>query len=509
MGVFDTQALTALCCLIVGYFLASTIYQWHRLRHIPGPFFASFSYLWIGYSGWSGKQYEIHKHLGGRYGHLVRIGPNEVNTDDPETIRRISNAKSEYPRSGWYDGARFHPDSDAMFTMVEPATHDKRKAKTSHGYSGRETPGLESAINEQIENLTSAIRRNYVRKTDPSSKVMPLDLSIIFPQFTLDVISRLALGKEFGCLEADKDVHGFYHVVESHLPLMNVCADIPWARKLVFSSLGIKLFGPKPTDSSGLGRMMKLTNDEVHKRYTGDVKALKDMLGSFRRHGLTEAECQTEGFFMFVAGSETTASALRMILFHLIATPVAYNRLKKEMMTAIERGRVSNPITAAEAKELQYLQAVLYEGLRIRPVATATFGKEVPPGGDSINGYFVPGGTTVGPNLPSLMRSKVLFGEDADLFRPERFLEADEVTRTEMQRNVDLVFGYGRWMCAGKIVAWLELNKTIFEVLRHFDFQIYDPKIGIKSWSHGAWVDKDILVIATESDIMKDFSSSG
>lgn len=111
-----------------------------------------------------------------------------------------------------------------------------------------------------------------------------------------------------------------------------------------------------------------------------------------------------------------------------------------------------------------YLQATLYEGMRIRPVATATFGKQVPPGGDTINGYFVPAGTTIGPNVSSLMRSKRLFGEDADIFRPERFLEADESTRIEMQRNVDLVFGYGRWMCAGKAIAWLELNKAVFEV---------------------------------------------
>ncbi|KAI3329952.1 cytochrome P450 [Ustulina deusta] len=494
MGILDLeQAVTVLCSLVVGYFLASTLYQWHRLRYIPGPFLASFSYLWIGYSGWSGKQYEIHKLLGEKYGPLVRIGPNEVSTDDPETIRRISNAKSVYPRSGWYDGARFHPDSDAMFTMVEPVRHDKYKAKTSHGYSGRETPGLESAINEQIGNLISLIRRKYVRKSGVSSKVFPL--------FTLDIISRIALGKEFGCLEADKDVHGFYHLIESQLPAMNVLGDVPWARKIIFSTLGIRLFGPKPTDRTGLGLMMKLTNDEVRKRYVSDGKALKDILGSFRRHGLTEAECQTEALFMFVAGSETTASALRIILFYLIATPVAYQRLKTEMKTAIKSGRVSSPITAAEAKELQYLQATLYEGMRIRPVATGTFGKEVPPEGDVINGYFVPGGTTIGPNLSSLMRSKALFGEDADIFRPERFLEADQTTRAEMQRNVELVFGYGRWMCAGKSIAWLELNKTLFEVIRYFDFQIFNPKAGIKSFSHGAWVDKDILVIVTESDI--------
>lgn len=62
------------------------------------------------------------------------------------------------------------------------------------------------------------------------------------------------------------------------------------------------------------------------------------------------------------------------------------------------------------------------------------------------------------------MRSKTLFGEDAEMFRPERFLEADEATRVEMQRNVELTFGYGRWMCAGKAIAFLEINKTVFEV---------------------------------------------
>jgi cytochrome P450 len=88
----------------------------------------------------------------------------------------------------------------------------------------------------------------------------------------------------------------------------------------------------------------------------------------------------------------------------------------------------------------------------------------VPPEGDTIHGYFLPGGTTVAMNLSALMRSKKIFGEDADIFRPERFLEVDQETREEMQRTVELVFGYGRWMCAGKVIAWLELNKTLFEV---------------------------------------------
>ncbi|KAI0206849.1 cytochrome P450 [Astrocystis sublimbata] len=502
MSILDQGvAVPALCILAAVYYVASTIYQWQRLRHIPGPRLASFSYLWLAYAGYSGRQNDLHKDLGDTYGPLVRIGPNELSTDDPETIRRISSAKSTYPRSAWYRGARFHPASDAMFCMTEPTRHDKYKAKTSHGYSGRETPGLESAVDEQVTNLISLIRRKYVHKPGSNTPVVPLDTSKAIALFTLDVISRIALAKEFGCLDADKDIHNFYGIVRNYLPLMNMLGDIPALRNVVFSRLGIRFIGPKSTDKSGLGLLMKLADDEVHKRYMEDAKSLTDILGSFRRHGLTEAECQVEALFMFVAGSETTSSTITIMLHYLIATPVAYNKVKKEIKDAIERGSVSNPITNAEARELPYYQALLYEGIRIRPAATASFGKEVPPEGDTINGHFVPGGTAVGPNLPSLMRSKALFGPDADIFRPERYLEVDAATRSEMQRNVELVFGYGRWMCAGKAVAWVELNKTLFELLRHFDFQILNPSAGTSSPNYGTWLDEDFFVNVTETDL--------
>lgn len=257
MGILDLGTVFPVACyLVAGYFLASTFVQWRRLRHIPGPSLASFSYLWLIHCDWTGKQYEIHKVLGEQYGPLVRIGPNEVSTDDPETIRRMSSAKSAYPRSGWYDGARFHPENDCIFTMVNPARHDKQKAKASHGYSGRETPGLESAIDDQVANLIRLIRRKYCARPG-CRKVVPLDLANVTSLLALDTISRIALGKEFGCLEADEDVVGFFHVMEQFMPVMNVLGDVPWARDIVFSRVGIKLMGPKPTDRSGVGLMMK------------------------------------------------------------------------------------------------------------------------------------------------------------------------------------------------------------------------------------------------------------
>lgn len=100
----------------------------------------------------------------------------------------------------------------------------------------------------------------------------------------------------------------------------------------------------------------------------------------------------------------------------------------------------------------------------MRPPVPTMFPKVVPPQGDEIDGKFIPGGTSIGWNLMPMMRSPRYWGHDPDIFRPERFMEADDKARLSMERNVDLAFGYGRYGCAGKPLAVMELNKFYFEV---------------------------------------------
>lgn len=91
--------------------------------------------------------------------------------------------------------------------------------------------------------------------------------------------------------------------------------------------------------------------------------------------------------------------------------------------------------------------------------------KVVGPEGDTIEGQFVPPGTRISHNFWALTRNKQVFGEDVETFRPERFMEASgQQKRVEMERDVELLFGYGRYMCAGKLIAFTELNKVLFEV---------------------------------------------
>ncbi|KAI3329047.1 cytochrome P450 [Xylariaceae sp. AK1471] len=502
MALVNQDHLPAIVCLLlVGWYLTSTIYSWYRLRHLPGPLLASLSYLWVANVSWRGTQYETYRSLSEKYGSIVRVGPNELITDDPEVLRRISSTKNEYSRSEWYNGARINPHTVTMINLLDPLSHDNAKVKLSPGYSGRETPGLESIVDQQLASLVNLIRRKYIHNPQNGKGFVALELTRVIPLFTLDVISHVALGQGFGCLEADTDIHGFYHTLETSLPQISMIADVPWMRRVLLSRLALSLLGPKETDRTGLGKLMKVTNDEVRKRYGPDATDQMDLLGSFVRHGLTQKVCEAEGLFMFLAGSDTTANALRLTMLYIMTTPLVYRKLKDEIAAAIRDGKASRPITSAEARGLPYLQAVIHEGLRMRPVLTQVFSKEVPPEGDTIGGHFIPGGTAIGMNLSSMLCSKALFGDDAEIFRPERFLEASEATRLEMQRNVDLNFGYGRWMCSGRPLAWTELNKTYFELLREFDFQVGDPKVAMNSRSYGLFLDKGLFVRVTESTL--------
>ena len=140
----------------------------------------------------------------------------------------------------------------------------------------------------------------------------------------------------------------------------------------------------------------------------------------------------------------------------------------------------------------------------------------MPPQGDTLNGLFVPGGTRIAPCPWALTRKRAVFGDDAELFRPERWLEADDEKRQEMKRTTELVFGYGRWACAGRPIAFMELNKIFVEVrrpfslrllevvlicdqlLRNFDFQLIYPTKPWTSVNQNLFMQKDMWVSVTD-----------
>lgn len=188
------------------------------------------------------------------------------------------------------------------------------------------------------------------------------------------------------------------------------------------------------------------------------------MMASFIRHGLDQDEVAGEALLQVIAGSDTSAATIRLVLLQLMSSPPSYRKLQAEIDNAIKSGRISSPIKDSEARQLPYLQAVIKEGLRITPPATGIFSKQVPKGGDVLNGIFVPEGTQIASSSLGLHHSKSIFGEDADLFRPERWIESEGETLANMLATSDLIFHYGKYQCLGKPVALMELNKIFVEV---------------------------------------------
>ena len=86
-----------------------------------------------------------------------------------------------------------------------------------------------------------------------------------------------------------------------------------------------------------------------------------------------------------------------------------------------------------------------------------------PPEGDTIHGYKIPGGVFIGLNVRGIQRHRI-YGEDMDIYQPERWLHVESEQLAEMTKTLDLVFGYGDTRCLGYNLAQMTISKIIFEV---------------------------------------------
>lgn len=245
------------------YYITSTFYQWYRLRHVPGPFLAGFSYLWLLFVAPSGREPYVYWDLANKHGHLVRTGPNVVITDDPEVLRRTGatrGSSGRYGKDGFYLAVLQHPDHKNMFATMDVAAHDEKKAKLLGAYSGRETDAMEPLVDGFVDELVRYLRRKISHSVNAEtcrSASVTVELGRTVQYFTLDVITRVAFGKELGYLQTDSDVHNLVEMVTATATAFTIIISIPWIRSIATSDIFKKYFGPKSTDPTGLGVIIR------------------------------------------------------------------------------------------------------------------------------------------------------------------------------------------------------------------------------------------------------------
>ncbi|TDZ27753.1 Cytochrome P450 monooxygenase lolP1 [Colletotrichum spinosum] len=499
-GVMLTVVL--ILVLLSAWYWAS----WYRLRRVPGPFWNAVSIVPMNAMTTGGKLSFRLKGLGDEYGPLVRVGPNEVLFGDADTYRRISAVRSDFTKGPWYQLAKVVPDQHSLFSMRDDEQRRELKAKLSPGYAGRDDGGFEPGVDRIVAQFVRLIENKYV---STAADFRPVEFSHKAQYFALDVISELSFGEALGFLARDEDLYGYVALNDDVFPVLALVLNVPWIG-IVMQHWPLSKFLPFSNDKYGFGKVMHVARDIVDKQLSSDAKSANTMISHHSKNGLTYKELLAEIFLELIAGSDSTATAIRMTMLCLLNTPATLNALRSEIDQAIVDNRISSPVRDAEARELPVLQAVIKEGIRMYPPSTGLNYKQVDKGGVELHGYFLPEGTQLGVNIQQLMKSKATFGPDADVFRPERWLEAaaaaddDEGERfREMSAVVDLAFGHGRFQCLGKSIACMELNKVFVELLRRFDFAVVTPQEPLKLFDAAFWVTTDFgLRVTARSDVV-------
>ena len=169
---------------------------------------------------------------------------------------------------------------------------------------------------------------------------------------------------------------------------------------------------------------------------------------------------------IFLPAHEAVGVALTNVFFNLARNPNVYTKLRQEILAAAND---QAPWTFERLKSLRYLQYVINETFRLNPaIGTNTrmaLQDTVLPTGGGPSGtspIFVKKRDIVTMSFYALHRRQDLFGDDVNVFRPERW---------ETLRPVHwsyLTFGGGPRVCPGQQLALTEVGYTIVKILQTF-----------------------------------------
>lgn len=205
------------------------------------------------------------------------------------------------------------------------------------------------------------------------------------------------------------------------------------------------------------------------------------ILAANQEKAMTPAEIHVNAFSLSIAGSESTATALCGAVYQILSHPDVYAKLTHEIRTMYKS---EEEITLSSIYNLEYLDAVLNDTMRMYPPVAITLPRVVPAGGETVDGSFVPAGTTVGVNHFSTYHHPLNFHRPSE-FLPERWLAKDGNDPTPFDQDNKACmqpFSFGPRNCLGKNLARAEMRLIMAKLLWRFDLELVD---GGKNWLEG------------------------
>nr|BED42918.1 cytochrome P450 monooxygenase [Trametes versicolor] len=174
---------------------------------------------------------------------------------------------------------------------------------------------------------------------------------------------------------------------------------------------------------------------------------------------------------ILIAGRDTTASTLSLVVYMMCLYPDVFKRLRAEVLETL--GSNQTP-SFDDVRKMKYLRAVINETLRLYPIVPfnarvavndTTLPNPADPTGPRV---FVPANTVVAYSVLLMQRRKDYWGPDALSFDPDRWL--DERLNKYFARNpfIFIPFNAGPRICLGQQFAYNEMSFFLIRLLQNF-----------------------------------------
>ncbi|KAE8399510.1 cytochrome P450 [Aspergillus pseudonomiae] len=444
--------------------MIGTYRRWlHPLASIPGPFLASVSNWHQGWCFMQGGSQEYYRRLHEEYGPVVRYGPDSVMINDPYFLPHIFHRRAEK--------TSFYANNPGLFGVQEYQDLLSIKPGLAAMFCMASIKAYEPQVNRCLLALLDGLKA--------SGASTPLDEWIGW--FTYDVVGSILFGDPIGFLKKRQDIQGLVAATSQAFDTIDYLARVPklsWFYRETY--LGRKLFQFQAEYQNGIHVLHTILEKEYDRHHRGTDAVPGKSHTIFHRlisckyangTALTAQDIKGEAMQTMMAGSATIASAANRLLNNLIQHPQVLAKLQHEI-DQVRSTQTSRPIPFEQAYALPYTHACIRESFRLTPTIPL-FPRKAPNGGLTYKGIYIPEGTAVASSPWITMKSTVLYGDDAAVYRPERWLEASRERLREWDRY-EFHWGYGNRLCTGKHLSVMEIYKLTFELIARFDLSFAD-----------------------------------
>jgi cytochrome P450 len=174
-----------------------------------------------------------------------------------------------------------------------------------------------------------------------------------------------------------------------------------------------------------------------------------------------------QGVAVWSGGWETVGTTVTLGTYEVLRDPKMANRLKAELMAAWPDLNVPPSMEALDA--CPYLTALIKESLRFTP-PPGRLSRYNPREVEHYNDYKFPPGTIISTSLSMVCKDASIWGSDAEVFRPERWIGKENEDGKLDQWVVS--FSRGTRICAGFEIAWVEMRLLFAHIFRKFNMSI-------------------------------------